>query len=227
MADPIDAAALAKAHQQTARLRAALRDREERLKETEQRLAALEASTTWRVGRLMAGTARNPKRGARLPRELMQLWKDRHSPTAAPAKSDRKPVHIEQTDRPEDRLLVAGPCETAVVAGIFGHGTADLIASHAKVMPLYPHDAKIVLGTADVDALLVDATAGAPGGPWAYLGQPGMYDRDRALHDLRRLARSRDLPVVLWGAAPPPTLAILEWDAVVTTPAQLTELLVP
>ncbi|MBW8484635.1 hypothetical protein [Actinomadura parmotrematis] len=228
MTDPAsDAAALAKAHQQAAKLRSALRDRDERLALAEKRLAALEGSTTWQAGRLLAGTARNPKRGTRLPRDLYRLWKNRHVPQAAPAVKGGDAAVFEAAERPEDRLLVANPCTTLIVAGVFGAGTRDALADHARTVPLYPHDAKIVLASADADLLLIDTTAGAPGGPWAYLGQPGMYDRDRAVHDLRRIAKARELPVVLWGENPPPTLACLEWDARATAPVQLADLLVP
>jgi hypothetical protein len=54
-----------------------------------------------------------------------------------------------------------------------------------------------------------------------------MYDRDRALHDVRELARARSLPLVLWGEAPPATLALLDWDAAVTSPNRLHDLLEP
>lgn len=72
---------------------------------------------------------------------------------------------------------------------------------------------------------MVDAAAGEPGGPWAYLGVPGMYDRDLALHEIRRIAAARSLPLVLWGEAPPATLASLHWDATATAPAGLARLL--
>ncbi|MCQ0016019.1 hypothetical protein [Actinomadura madurae] len=75
--------------------------------------------------------------------------------------------------------------------------------------------------------VVVDAAAGEPGGPWAYLGVPGMYDRDLALDEIRRIAAARSLPLVLWGEAPPATLASLRWDATATTPGRLVEILEP
>lgn len=212
-----------KANRQAARLRAALREREARVQELERRLEALEASTTVQFGRLVAGAARNPRRrGTRLPKELYRLWRKRNAPTAAPASSDGERIVIDQVERPEDRLLVANPCDGLVIAGILGARAAATLGRHAKVVPLYPHDATTALSTADVDMLVVDAAAGEPGGPWAYLGVPGMYDRDRALDDVRRLAAARGLPLVLWGEAPPATLANLPWDATATTPGALT-----
>ena len=74
-------------------------------------------------------------------------------------------------------------------------------------------DAALVLDTADVDLVIVDAAAGAPGGPWAYLGVPGVPDRERALLGLMEVARGRNRPVVLLGTSP--GLAGLGWDATV------------
>ncbi|MEU6036362.1 hypothetical protein ABZ801_13215 [Actinomadura sp. NPDC047616] len=231
MTNPRDAlpraASAAKANRQVARLRAQLRESQARVQELEQRLTALETSAALQFGRLVAGAARNPRRRApRLPRELYRLWKKRNAPTAASATAtDAKDrVQLDHVDRAEDRLLVAAPYEGPVIAGILGRAAAAALAGHAKIVPLYPHDAVTVLETADVDMLVVDAAAGEPGGPWAYLGTPGMYDRERVLHDARELARVRGLPLVLWGEAPPPGLAILQWDATVTAPARLAEL---
>ncbi|MFI0367185.1 hypothetical protein ACH35V_04855 [Actinomadura sp. 1N219] len=221
----------AKAYEQLGRLKSTLREREARLAELEKRLATLENSTAVQFGRIVANAARNPKRGRRLPKELYQLWRKRHAPVSASGSSGGGGVQPERVDRPEDRLLVAGPCDTVIVAGVFGPGTAELLGAHAKVVPLYPHDAATVLRSADVDLVVVDATAGEPGGPWAYLGVPGMYDRDLALHELRRIAAARSLPLVLYGEAPPATLASLTWDArlpdAATAPGRLTELMEP
>ncbi|GGV27176.1 hypothetical protein GCM10010182_57680 [Actinomadura cremea] len=219
----------AKAKQQAARMRAMLREREARVQELERRLAALEASTTVQFGRLVAGAARSPKRrGTRLPKELYQLWRKRSAPVAAPKTTDSGRVQLDPVTRSEDRLLVAAPYEGIVVAGVLGARAAETLAAHAKVIRLYPHDAAIALDTADADMLVVDAAAGEPGEPWAYLGVPGMYDRDRALNDVRELAAARDLPLVLWNdadaAAVPATLATLHWDATAATPGRLAEL---
>jgi hypothetical protein len=216
-----------KAYQQLGRLKSTLREREARLDEMERRLAALEASTAVQFGRLVAGAARNPKRGKRLPKELYRLWRKRSAPVSAAARAAAGGVQPDRVDRPEDRLLVAGPSDVPIIAGVLAPGTAAVLAEHAKVVALYPHDAAIALEAADVDALVVDAAAGEPGGPWAYLGVPGMYDRDLALHEIRRIAAARSLPLVLWGEAPPATLASLHWDATATAPAGLARLLDP
>ncbi|WP_433227671.1 hypothetical protein [Actinomadura formosensis] len=225
MSDTTETAREAKAYQQLGRLKATLREREARLAELERRLAALETSTAVQFGRLVAGAARNPKRGRRLPKDLYRLWRRRNAPVPASGPPAGGGVHPDRVDRPENRLLVAGPCDGLIIAGVLSPATAALLAGHAKVVPLYPHDAAIVLGSADVDLLVVDAAAGEPGGPWAYLGVPGMYDRDRALHEIREIAAARSLPRVLWGRTPPATLAALTWDATATVPGRLAELL--
>ncbi|SNT56938.1 hypothetical protein SAMN05443665_104622 [Actinomadura meyerae] len=217
----------AKAHRRLGRLRSTLREREARIAELEGRLAALEASTAVQFGRLVAGAARDPRRGRRLPKELYRLWRRRNAPVAAGSGTGRGGAPPERVDRPEDRLLIANPCDRLIIAGVLGPATAVLLAEHARVIRLYPHDAALVLGSADADLLVVDAAAGEPGGPWAYLGVPGMYDRDLALHEIREIAAARRLPRVLWtggGAAVPPALAALPWDATATAPARLTEI---
>ncbi|HEY8480585.1 MAG TPA: hypothetical protein VIL71_12210 [Spirillospora sp.] len=225
MSDDNDAAARreAKAYQQLGRLKAVLREREARLAELEQRLNALEASTAVQFGRLVAGAARNPRRGPRLPRELYRLWRRRNAPVPASRSGDARPVQPDRVDRPENRLLVAGPCDRLIVAGVLAPGTVPRLAEHAEVVPLYPHDAAIVLDRADVDLVVVDAAAGDPGGPWAYLGVPGMHDRDAALDEIRTISAARSLPVVLLGETPPPTLACLAWDAVIADGAVLAD----
>jgi hypothetical protein len=219
----------AKANRQAARLRAALREREARVQELERRLGALETSMALQFGRIVASAARDPRRrGGRLPKELYRLWRKRNVPVQEPSSSGgERLLQLDRIDRPEDRLLAAAPHDGIVIAGIFGAQAAAALREHAKVVPLYPHDATIVLDTADVDMVVVDAAAGEPGGPWAYLGVPGMYDRDRALHDVRAIAAARSLPLVLWGEAPPATLALLDWDATATTPGRLTDILEP
>jgi hypothetical protein len=201
-----------RAGRQVARLRRVLRERDERLYELETRLAALEGSTTYQVGKLVAGAGRKKARGAvRLPKQLYGLWKKRNK--AQPSGPLRERPRMEGLDRIEDRLLIADPYEGLIIAGILSAATAAVLADHARVIRLYPHDAALVLDAADVDLVIVDAAAGAPGGPWAYLGVPGVYDRERTLLDVRQVAGVRNLPLVLWGSAPPATLTRLGWDA--------------
>ncbi|MBC6458742.1 hypothetical protein [Actinomadura sp. HBU206391] len=222
----------AQANRQVARLRAAVRERDSRLHEVEERLAALEGSTTYRFGRIVVGAARRPgRRATRLPRELYRLWKHRDSPQQPGQGRDITRVQSDVFDRQEDRLLAASPSalegsvRQLVIAGVFGPSTPADLAGFARTVPLFPHDGALVLESADADLLLVDAAAGAAGGPWAYLGEPGMYDRERTLRTLLDAAGGRELPVVLWpagrgdegelaGVATAPGLSRLDWDAI-------------
>lgn len=192
------------ADRQVSRLKAALADREDRVRILEARVAALEESTSLRVGRAVTDAARG--RGVlRLPRELMGLWRDRGTPNKITSVDAReRPM---ATARDEDRLIATAPATGKIVAAILPPG-AHLEGVH--VIELMPHDAAIVLDTADVDLLLVDAAAGEPGGPWAYLGTPGVPDRERALLAAMEVARARGIPATLAGRSP--GLSRLTWD---------------
>jgi hypothetical protein len=210
------------ADRQVARLKAALADREARVQILEARVAALEASTSLRVGRAVTNAARKPGKGVvTLPRELYRMWRHRGAPNVVTSADARQRPMF--TARDEDRLIAGSPSAGLIVAGVLGPEAAGVLGRAAHVVPLLPHDAALVLDTADVDLVIVDAAAGAPGGPWAYLGVPGVPDRERALHDLMQVARDRDRPVVLLGTAP--GLAGLDWDATLEPGTALDEAL--
>ncbi|MCO5969220.1 hypothetical protein [Actinoallomurus soli] len=200
------------ADRQVARLKAALADREARVQILEARVAALEGSTSLKVGRAVTDAARRPGKGVvQLPRELYRMWRHRGAPNVVTSVDARERPMF--TARDEDRLIAAAPAAGLVVAGVLGPAAAAALGEVAHVVPLMPHDAALVLDTTDVDLVLVDAAAGEPGGPWAYLGVPGVPDRDRALLALMGVARDRGRPVVLAGSAP--AIAGFGWDATV------------
>lgn len=216
-------------NRRVARMRAALRERDTRIRMLEQRLTAVEESTSMALGRAVAAAARRPARGLRrLPRELYRLWRRRREPQAV---RGGKPGAAREPGRPalgslvgfgtdEDRLLARTPGLTGdriAVAGVFGPALAAALDGCAHLVSLLPHDAALVLERSDPDLVVVDATAGMAGGPWAYLGEPGLADRERALLATLEVARSRGLPTVLWtapGTPVPPGLTRLGWDAV-------------
>jgi hypothetical protein len=210
------------ADRQVSRLKAALADREARVRILEARVAALEASTSLRVGRAVTDAARRPGKGVvRLPRELYRMWRHRGAPNVVTSVDARERPMFSARD--EDRLIVGSPATGLVVAGVLGRAAAEELGRTAHVVPLMPHDAALILDTADVDLVIVDAAAGAPGGPWAYLGVPGVPDRERALLGLMDVARSRGRPLVLLGSAP--GLAGLGWDATLGAGTPLDEAL--
>ncbi|MCW2944792.1 MAG: hypothetical protein JWR24_1509 [Actinoallomurus sp.] len=200
------------ADRQVARLKAALADREARVQILEARVAALEASTSLRVGRAVTDAARKPGKGVvALPRELYRMWRHRGAPNVITSVDARERPMFSARD--EDRLIAGSVRTRLIVAGVLGPAAAEALGRVAHVVPLMPHDAALVLDTADVDLVIVDAAAGAPGGPWAYLGVPGVPDRERALLGLLEVARGRNRPVALLGTSP--GLAGLGWDATV------------
>lgn len=210
------------ADRQAARLKAALADREARVRILEARVGALEASTSLRVGRAVTDAARRPGKGVvTLPRELYRMWRHRGAPNVITSVDARERPMFSARD--EDRLIAGSPMKGLVVAGVLGAGVAGALGRTAHVVQLLPHDAALVLDTADVDLVIVDAAAGAPGGPWAYLGVPGVPDRERALLALMEVARGRGRPVVLLGTAP--GLAGLGWDETLKAGTALDEAL--
>jgi hypothetical protein len=146
-----------------------------------------------------------------LPRELYRMWRHRGAPNVVTSVDARERPMFSARD--EDRLIAGSVRTRLIVAGVLSSAAEESLGRVAHVVPLMPHDAALVLDTADVDLVVVDAAAGAPGGPWAYLGVPGVPDREHALLGLLEVARGRNRPVALLGTAP--GLAGLGWDATV------------
>ncbi|MCW2862869.1 MAG: hypothetical protein JWP48_4577 [Actinoallomurus sp.] len=210
------------ADRQVARLKAALADREARVQILEARVSALEASTSLRVGRAVTDAARKPGKGVvALPRELYRMWRHRGAPNVVTSVDARERPMFSARD--EDRLIAGSAVKGLIVAGVLAPAAAESLGGAAHVVPLMPHDAALVLDTADVDLVIVDAAAGAAGGPWAYLGVPGVPDRERALLGLMEVARGRNRPLVLLGSSP--GLAGLGWDATLKDGSALGEAL--
>ncbi|MEY9215302.1 hypothetical protein NI17_015535 [Thermobifida halotolerans] len=207
---------------QTEQLRRALAEREAQLQEAQARLAALEGSTSLQVGRALAGAARQPARGlVRLPRELYRLWRGSGrsaDPAAGPRGRAPEPVRSYEAERQEARLLAGQPAfgdDRIVVAGVLSAEARAALEPYARVIPLRPHDVQVVFDSADVDLVLVTASATRPGTPWAHLGDPAAVDRTRALRWVLEAASARGVASILVRDAPaPPALAGLGFDHV-------------
>ncbi|WP_026123727.1 hypothetical protein [Nocardiopsis chromatogenes] len=206
---------------QTEQLRRALGEREAQLQEAQARLAALEASTSLQVGRALTSAAKRPGRGlVRLPRDLFRLWRRSGRTTQATGRRKPDPVRSYETEREEARLLSGAPGAPdgrLSVAGVLSAEAAEALRPYVRVVPLLPHDAQPVFESVDVDAVLVTASAAAPGaaGPWAHTGDPAAADRTRALAWVLEAAAARGVPTVLLDDAPaPPALARLGFDLV-------------
>ncbi|MDA8369722.1 MAG: hypothetical protein M0026_07605 [Nocardiopsaceae bacterium] len=205
---------------QTEQLRHALSEREAQLHEAQARLAALEGSTSLQVGRALTAAAKRPGRGlVRLPRDLFRLW--RKSGTAQQGTGRRRkaePVRSFDAERQEARLLsgtIGDSGDRLVVAGILAPEVRAAIDPYVRVVPLRPQDAQIVFESVDVDAVLVSASATAPGTLWAHAGDPAVADRTRALNWVVEAASARGVPAILIADTPaPPALAMLGFDHV-------------
>src|SRR3569833_4511712 len=123
------------ADRQAARLKAALADREARVRILEARVAALEASTSLRVGRAVTDAARKPGKGVvTLPRELYRMWRHRGAPNVVTSVAARERPMFSARD--EDRLIVGSPARGLVVAGVLGPSAGEELRRTAPVGPL-------------------------------------------------------------------------------------------
>lgn len=189
-----------------------------RLREAEEQAAALEASTSYRLGRSLVETARSPRRVTRLGRELVRLWRSRagHAGTRRPpgprTEFDSRAAWLGTIRARPERALVAhseggvGPRTKLVVAGIVSEATAVTLAPDVRLHRLDPHDALVLLERADPDLVLIETGAFGAGCSWAYTGSPGTPDRLARLLEILDAARAMGRPTVLWWtrAAPEP-----------------------
>ena len=158
----------------------------------------INASTSFRLGRILVGTARHPAATPHLPLDLVRLWRHRgragkrtETPGPRPATArpgSERPVppaptvgHPPSVD--ERRRFVAHsafemrPRTRPVVAGILTEPTAGALAHDAVVNRVGPNDARLVIERTEPDFLLIETAALGPGQPWAYAGDPAAADR--------------------------------------------------
>lgn len=202
---------------QTEQLRQALSEREAQLHEAQARLAALEGSTSFQVGRTLTAAAKRPGRGLMtLPRDLFRLWRGSQGSRSSTNRSKPGPVRSYEAQRQEARLLTGTPGADdgrIVVAGILSPEARAALDPYVRVVPLRSHDTQVVFESIDVDALIITASAAAPGSSWSHVGDPAAADRTRALHWTVEAARSRGVPSILIADTPaPPALAALDVD---------------
>jgi hypothetical protein len=77
-----------------------LDDARRQLSRADARLAAIERSATWEVGRLLVSAAKNPRRGARMPRQLYRLWQQRGASARAGTNGSAAPAGPGARSRP-------------------------------------------------------------------------------------------------------------------------------
>ena len=213
------------------RLARALRNTQHELVGVQEKLLVLERSTSLEVGRAVVGVARRPLRdGARLPRDLYRLWRDRSGAAQArrqgadaPDRAGAALTSLQDRGGPGlgDRWLAAfttpgesldGPGRLVITGALTALSCAT-IEPDAIAAPLLPHDADFVLEGTGADLVLIETAAMLPGSGWAYAGDPAATDRGRRLAALVSLARSLGKPVVLLRNAPSHLAAGLDWLA--------------
>ncbi len=188
----------------------------QRLNETETRLAAIETSTSYRLGRTVVQAVRRPARVARLIPDLAGLRRrsspQRSTPAAAgpPSRVDGRAAWYASIRYGPERLFqahsagAAGARTRLVIAGVLRDETADALDHDAIVQRLTPNDAMIALERSDPDLLLIETGAFGAGRQWAYAGDPAAVERDRELLRLIDACRGLGRPTVLWRTAATP-----------------------
>ena len=177
---------------------AELRRLDQRLRETEERLAAVEDSTSYRLGHSLVAAARTPIRIGRLRRELRRAWHSRVGPPAPrPHRAAGLPPAAPWRTVPSSRGRL-------VIAGVLRDETAATIEPDAAVFRIGPADGPAALEHADPDLVLVETGAFGAGRPWAYTGDPAATEREGQLLALLAAARAAGRPTVLWWTAATP-----------------------
>ena len=216
-----------------------LRDTRMQLAMTEARVAALQQSATMQLGKAFVDAAKRPwPRGARLPRDLYRMWKDRGAPgksggaTLAAALAKAQLADLQGTGArflsiqtapgvlslADPALVASGVAAGAqapalVITGALTPLACATLAPDAVVHPLLPHDADVVIEATGADLVLIEAAALLPGSPWAYATDSAGADRGRRLARMIVMARSLGKPVVLVRNVPPALLPGLGWVA--------------
>ena len=186
-----------------------------------------------RFGRLVAGAARDPRQGP--PPAARAV------PAVAGARRTRRGVRAGEREQavsaratwtvPRTACSSPGPATARSSRECSAGDGRAARPNRPRSFRCIPHDAAIVLDTADVDAVVVDAAAGSPGGP---VGVPG---RSRHVRPRRRAARSAEIAAARGPAARPAGATgprrpwpSLSWDAVPdagTAPGRLAGMLRP
>ena len=189
-----------------------------RLREAEDQVAALEASTSYRLGHSLVETARSPRKVTRLGRELVRVWRSRagHGGSRRPAgrhsEVDARASWVGAIRSTPARALLAysvggvGQRTRLVVVGLVTDATAATIGPHVELHRIAPQDALAIIERTDPDLVLIETGAFSAGRPWAYTGIPGTTDRETRLLEILDAARALGRPAVLWWsrAAPEP-----------------------
>ena len=165
----------------------------------------LAASTSFLLGHRLVEAAKHPASTARLPVDLVRLWRQRGkasvhpratrpSPTRAPvAPAALSPpvsapiTAIRPASEDEQRRFVAQlafeaqPRIRPLIAGILSDATTVALQFDATVNRLEPNAARLVVERSEPDILVVESAAFGPGRPWSYAGDAAATDRTARL----------------------------------------------
>lgn len=188
-------------------LEGAHRAAEQELGVAQQRVAALERSPAYQIGRALIQAAKQPGPGTlRLPKRLWSLYQARArgsgGATVAPVRTTTVRPGREHTLLHAHTAARLEPRRGLGLAGVWTTATAGRLAPDCRTATLLPDDAALTLERVRPDAVLIQAAAVRAGQPWAYAGTTVGLQRDVQLRDLVASARGLDVPVVLWMDVP-------------------------
>ena len=205
-----------------ARREAEIRRLKRMLAAADGRVAAVEGSTSFRIGKVAVDVARQRHRLLRRVPAGLRGWREgRQRPSDAPGRA--RAVALEDWHQSirfaPERLHLAysngspGPRSGLVLAALVRDETAATLETQASVHRLYPNTALMTIERVDPDLVLVESGAFSAGGPWAYTAGASALDRDRVLMEVLAIAHEFGRPSVLWmtAAVPEPIgLSLLE-----------------
>lgn len=202
--DPEVRARLDRMRAETARMRHQTRTAVARAESAEKALRRANASTAWKVGKLLVAAAKRPRNLITLPRDLLALWRlttSRRRGSALPEVEGNGAV-LERSDVADSRLLrprigSAGAAGLLSIVAVVDDRVASALAPYATVTRVTPHDAGEVVEAINPDLVLIDTAAAQAPGPWLHLGDPAAADREAAALDLVLAAQDLGRPVVL------------------------------
>lgn len=191
---------------ETARMRMETRTAQARAVKAEKQLRWAQASTAWKIGRLLVGIGKRPISVFRLPRELWALWRlriARRRGTNGGAPVERPPLDTELAEITGSALLRPrlGPAAASAAAlsivAVVDDDTATTLAPYATITRVSPHNAGEITAAVDPDLVLIDTAVAEAPGPWLHLGNPAATDRELALLAMVTAAHDQGRPVAL------------------------------
>jgi hypothetical protein len=198
-----------------ARRGAEIRHLRQMIEEADGRLAAVQESRSFRIGRAVVDVARQRHRLLRRLPDGLRAWRrGRPHPADRSAAGQARTAALgawHQAARFDpERLQLAysdgsrGPRTRPVVAALVRDETAATLGPYATIHRLFPNTAAMTLERVDPDLVLVESGAFAAAGAWAYTAGANALDRDRTLLEILALAHELGRPSVLWKTAAVP-----------------------